>query len=371
MRCLLICFVLLVGQRLWAQELDDAWIRSNSARGRIQVMSEDGVLAQKVAYWSERSLKQLEREWRKPIPFQPNRPLTLVIHPDRTGLHFSQSWLQGVLTQTIFLAPDSLQAEPRKVAELFTQAMVYRMGLEALPPEDRQLNWEAPDWLIAGSAQVLLAGRSRELFAWLVATFQTDIPPAPEEIARMDIDGEDARREAAAALLCRWVFAKPSPDFWQKVAEDDFQTAESWLREVGRARNLRDLHVIWDLWWMQERMKLIGEYSLSEEAEAWLKNEQLFIPAFYGWVMPEVNLQQPRPFSGLYVFLDDPAFELGMQEWILRLQHIRFRQSVALNEKIDQLQKAGTLSIQASQEKGRKRDRLWEQALEVVTSADF
>lgn len=121
------------------------------------------------------------------------------------------------------------------------------------------------------------------------------------------------------------------------------------------------------MWQQQEQKKLIAEFAIEEAAREILDQELRLIPAFYGWKVEDENPYRPVPFSGLKPYLDDPRFERGIQDWIFRLQSLRFRQSPAFNQEVDAYQQAGQLAVLASRVKGKKRDRRWLEAVEVYS----
>mgnify|MGYP000554284685 CR=1 FL=1 len=348
----------LFGALLSAQEPVDFWMTSLSAKGKIKVMATDAAQVQKLSFWGERSLKQLEADWQVIVPFQQGQPLLIAVDSRAKKVALSQNWQQGVLKQTLILSEKSLKEEPRELAEAFTRALAYRVGLAAMPPGQKKRDWQVPDWLVKGSAHALLAGRSRMLFEGLVVDFDQGSPAYPEQIVLNQLS--DERSEA---LLCRWLFASGQKNLWTWIGQGDFREPEVWIKRIPSIGNLRELHQQWDVWWMEERNRLISEYGLEQPARDRLKAECVFIPACYGLSVEGENRFQPIPFRNLEAYLDDPRFGGAMQDWIVRLQRLRFRQTPAFNQQVEKLQEAGRLAIRASQKKGKKRDRLWSEAL--------
>ena len=337
-----------------AEELD-LWMRANAAKGRVQILATDALQLQKMAVWSERSLKQLEADWQTVLPFRQGQPLQIQVHPGEGAPNLQQQWRQRILTQSLHLSQKSLEAAPQKIAELFTQAMATRRGLAALPPNEQQLDWTPPDWLVQGSAHAMLSGRSPALFASLIDRYQNTPPSYPEQV-------KGQSDPATAALLCRWLFQQNPPDLWTRLARGDFRETEIWVALLPNIGNLRELHQHWDLWWLNEQSRLIADYGLQAAAEAQLVDALMFIPAVYGMSVEDLDRTRPIPFSKLEDYLDDPRFEWAMQKWVIRLQVIRFRQSPEFNLRVERLQQAGNLAIQAARSQGRKRERFWAEA---------
>lgn len=347
------------GLLLPAEQELDLWMRATAAKGRVQIMATDAMQLQKMAVWSERSIKQLEADWQTVLPFRQGQPLHIQVHPGEGAPNLQQEWHQRILYQSLHLSQNSLEEQPQKIAELFTQAMATRRGLAALPPNEQQLDWTPPEWLVQGSAHALLSGRSPALFASLIDRYRHASPTYPEQVnGRSD--------PASAALLCRWLFQQNPPELWTHLARGDFRETETWVRILPNIGNLRELHQHWDLWWWNEQSQLIADYGLQAAAEAQLVDALMFIPAVYGMSVADLDRTHPIPFSKLEDYLDDPRFEWAMQRWVIRLQVIRFRQSPEFNLRVDRLQQAGNLAIQAARSSGRKRERLWEEAVARV-----
>lgn len=345
--------------RLSSAELPEMWMRSNAARGRVEILATDAVALQQITVWSERSLKQLEADWRTALPFRQGEPLQIQVHPGEGEPHLQQAWAQRRLTQTLHLSQYSLRDHPQRIAELFTRAMVIRRGLAALPPDAQRIDWEVPGWLVQGSAHALLSGRSQVLFAWLVEQHVASSPAYPEQAGELT-------EVAEAALVCRWLFEQNPPELWTRLAREEFRDPETWVRLIPGVGNFRELHQHWDLWWLNEKSQLVAEYSLETAAEAQLTEALRFIPALYGMSVEDQDRTRAISFSQLEAYLDDPRFEWTMQRWVLRLQMIRFRQSAAFNRRVERLQQAGNLAIQASRSQGRKRERIWAEAVDRV-----
>lgn len=342
-----------------AQEALDFWMRSTPARGRVQILATDAAQLQILGLWSERSLKQLETDWQTALPFRQGQPLQLQIHADGREPELVQAWRQRVLLQVIHLSENSMRDQPQQLAELFTRAMATRRGLAAMPPEAQHLDWTVPDWLVTGSAHALLQGRSRDYFSEQVNRGPTYSPPYPEQIS-------GGNHPAAAALLCRWLFQQNPAGFWSALTRGEFRAPESWVAQLPRVGNLRELHLQWDLWWMGERQRLIADYQLQSAAEAQLTEALMFIPATYGMSVEGLDRSREIPFSQLVDYLDDPRFEAAMQKWVLRLHRLRFRQNEAFNNRVERIQQAGNLAIQAARSQGRKRERIWGEAVAKI-----
>ena len=351
---------------LTAQENDDLWMRSPAARGRIEVVAMDAAESQKLAFWSERSLKQLESDWGEVIPFQTGQPLRMRIDPEIPSVELREDWREGVLYQTIMLSPFSMQQAPEDVANIFTRAMIKRMGLAAQPGNQKNLRWNVPEWLIVGSSHALLSNQSRILFEWNVLQGDKVGASYPEEIARQERLPPTVAAHGNAALLCRWLFQKKPLKFWRSLALEDLRESETWLTLFPNLGTFRTLHIEWDLWIQRDRPKLIAEFRIEDAAWERLEREVKFIPAVYGWSAKDLNRYKAIPFAALDNYLDDPRFEAGMKQWKLSLQEIRFRQSLEFNDKVSQYQEAGILALRASRAKGKKRERLWKQADEMM-----
>ncbi|MDF3130349.1 hypothetical protein P0Y35_14170 [Kiritimatiellaeota bacterium B1221] len=352
------------GALLSAREPVDFLMSSLSAKGKIKVMASDAVQVQKLSFWSERSLKQLETDWQAIVPFQAGQPLIIVVdkRADKVGL--KQSWHQGIFQQTLMLSEASLKEEPRELAEAFTRALAFRVGLAAMPAGQKNRQWQVPDWLVTGSAHALLAGRSRMLFEGLVLEYAHTSPPYPEQIV-----GGDGVDEPSAAALCQWIFTSRQENLWTWISMGDFRSSEVWTTRLPNIGSLRELHQHWDVWWLNNRNRLISEYRMEAPARENLNRLRIFVPAFYGLSVEGENRYAPIGFGGLELYLDDARFGVAMQEWIVRLQRLRFRQSPEFNAQVEGLQEAGRWAIRAAREKGRKRERMWSEALALYADA--
>ncbi|MGA0369373.1 MAG: hypothetical protein ACO3N7_07990, partial [Kiritimatiellia bacterium] len=206
------------------------WLQSISAQGRMEVRATDAVPMQQLSLWAERSLKRLEEDWQREIPFQSARPFVFVIDSAAGSVQFRQHWEQQILRQTLRLPPTALAEEAPLLAEHFTRAMLYRVGIAAGGAGPVPRSWEAPVWMVRGTAHALLQGRSASLFATLVAAYTDSTPPFPEQISAGGAGRSLLRQEAEAALLCRWIFQQNAAEFWPKLVENGFRDSESWVR---------------------------------------------------------------------------------------------------------------------------------------------
>ena len=57
---------------LGAEENHDLWMRARSAKGRIEIVSEDASSAQQLSFWSNAGLDQLESDWGQALAGHPN-----------------------------------------------------------------------------------------------------------------------------------------------------------------------------------------------------------------------------------------------------------------------------------------------------------
>ena len=369
MKTLLLWLICISGSLyMTAQEPIDTWMHARRARGKIEVISRDAASMQQLALWAERSLKELETDWGSRIPFQKGQNFTFIIDPTASRIQYRQVWQRNVLKQTLRLPETALVENPQELAEIFTRAMAYRMGIAAMSSERNNRNWQVPDWVVKGSAHTLLSGRTPALFSIAVREFSTTSPPYPEQVTKDLPESTSLQNEVAAALLCRWIFEHNVPDFWRCLGEGQFRTPEGWTTFFPTVGTFRELHIQWDVWWRADREKLIADYSLEEAAEMQLQRELIFIPAFYGLYIEGEDRYTSMFFPTLEAYLDDPHFIMAIREWSLRLQRLRFRQRPEFNKQVEQLQEAGLLAIRAAKTKGRKRERLWEEAVATFSS---
>lgn len=362
--------VLMMGTlSLRAQMEEDQWTRSQAAGGRIRVVAKDAALMQMVSVWAARSLTELEREWGLSIPFQADHPLILMGSGRAEEVTLQQDFRQGVLRQRI-LMPEAMQAaDSRELARIFTRALAVRVMMAAQTAEEKSSGVQVPAWLELGSAIRLMGDRQREVFRELMASEPTSSFAYPEEIAGRDRKPISPVAEAEAGLLCRWLFGREGitqtqkRKMWAFFAAGEILDVATLMRLSGRSRDLRELHQHWDLWWQQERLKLMAEFRMTEPVLNELRKELRFLPGFYGLYREDLDRTRYLRFEQLEDYLDDPAFATAMATWSLRLQTLRFRQPEEVNNLIASFQQAISTLAAASREKGKTREKLWTQAV--------
>jgi hypothetical protein len=127
----------------------------------------------------------------------------------------------------------------------------------------------------------------------------------------------------------------------------------------------------WDLWVQTERARLIAEFGIEAAATERLKEEVMIIPARYGWFVEGHNRYHPIPFASLDHYFDDPRFESGLNHWKYRLQEISFRQNKGFIEQVSRYQESSNMALKASRKTGKKRERLWRQAVGVLAEEEL
>ncbi|MEX2608148.1 MAG: hypothetical protein WD708_12465 [Kiritimatiellia bacterium] len=366
------------GGALRAEPEEDQWTRSHTAGGRIRVVAKDAVLMQTVSVWATRGLAELEREWGLPIPFQADQPLTVLGSDQAQQVTLQQELSRGVLRQRI-LIPERMEAlDSRELARVFTRALALRILLAALPEEAKGSNVRVPAWLETGSAVRLMGERQGDLLGEVVGSTHVRGPAYPEQTVRRPRGELSPSVEAEAALFCRWLFGRPGvtpakqKELWASFATRDPLEVTTLRHLSGGSRDLRELHQHWDLWWQQERVKLMAEFRLSGPVLEALRTELRFVPGFYGLYRDDRDRTRSIRFDELEEYLDDPAFASAMAQWSLRLQSLRFRQESDLNDLIAHYQQAISTLAAASREKKKKnREVLLGEALDQWRQAQL
>jgi hypothetical protein len=340
MRSLLLLFLTL--SLCSAQEKPDTWRVQGSADGRFQVAGNNAEDVQNVLIWCSRSLEELEKQFRVGIPFDRGQTLSIILQPGLEAVHIRG---HARSSQEILL-PEN-EENGRVLAEAFVRVCLQRV-----------LGKEAPEWLIVGFAPSLLTDETKRLFEESLMSGDWDRLPPPE--ALMHVASQvHPQRHVAALWLHRWLsrsdgpLRQNAPDFWRVIAAQPQPPVEQWMR-WGQARDLRDLHIGWDLWRQGEQNTLMAELRIESLASARLDEWLRVRPAELG-----LDGGPPR-----YEPLSLPAVEAQLTEawaadflrqWMLRVQPLRFRQNEAFNQQVGAYLEAAALLLQAGERTGRNR----------------
>ncbi len=359
------------GLTLSAQDFD-FFVRSMSADGRVQVIAEDGEWLTRLSTWSERSLEQLEREWKRGIPFRTDEPIQLRMTSDSTQIRLAQLAGERRLGQRIFIPanPEDVYALP--LAERFVEAMLTRIQWSTGSLPEGQVTAPTPVWT-RGVAASLLQEESSRLAALALERFRKKVPPSPELV-----DGSD---DVDSFLLYRWIQHRLLRDsetariFWERFQlRPDFEMTD-WVDVTPRVSTLRELHMAWEVWWMAERQRLISEFRLVGHAREQLLIELNPVPRFFGLGGTDPHALAPAAFENYQTYREDPGLEQALMQWVFRLQSIRFRLPQEMNTDIKAFEQALLEAIKGERASGASADVHWRSAVarwnEALASLSF
>jgi hypothetical protein len=352
---------------LWsdAQELD-FFVRSAAADGRLLIVAEDSAWLPRLSVWSANSLKRLEQQWNRTIPFETEVPLRLMMGGDTREIVLGQLVRRGVLQQRISLpaAPEDVYAMP--LGERFVEAMLSRVFWSEGLLEDGAIPAPEVNWM-KGAAATLVDLEARRLAAVAVSRFAERAPPSPELVR-----GEEAME---SFLLYRWIQQTLLKDggtsriFWQQLHERPDFRVEEWVEVTPEVGTLRQLHIRWEVWWAAERQRLISEYGLRDEAVGWLLEELNPVPRFLGVGTFGPDDLRTTSFQEFEPYLDHPDIETALVQWMLRIQRVRFRQAGDLNTVMSGFEEALLEAVRAVRAQGATRRFHWKEAVGMWDTA--
>jgi hypothetical protein len=351
----------------FAQEIP-LQVRTFAGGGRVEILAEDALLLQRLGQWVNRALPRLEKEWNLTLPGEPSPPLRLRVTPETAVCRLVELPGQGGgIRQEIWLPADPDAQHWEALAEALTRAMALRLIRAALPPASRGLEVHAPDWLVIGSAPWLFPPLEISIAARAAERYRHAAPPVPAVIVHAAKTDRSEMFPVDAHLLCRWLFQRregaeaPGRDWWAAFASAKAPRAEDWRGLRPEAGNLREFHILWELEWREERLRLIAAFGLVSEALELLLRELETPPARYGLGEAADRYAASAPIRW-QIYLEDPRLPHALRQWTLRVQGLRIRQGADFTRLTDPFLAAVSSLSHAASLKGAKQQQRIEQA---------
>ncbi len=323
-----------------------------SSDGRFVIAAPRPETAQDLAVWATRGLEEIERLTGLRVPFAPNA--RIAIHVSPTFNHVTLATHADGYQE--IGVPSDLQS-PIELARVFVRACmerVFRSMNPAAPPE-------VPTPLLRGLAPFLVQGGVRRLYT---LSFAPEIWPQlpPPHLAWSLPEGIEA--DIACLWALRWLLRDGGPvqqdpqGFWRLLASTPTPSEATWRLWFGE-NTLRDVHLRWDLWRASQERTLMTEQSIDLLSERRMNELLRFRPAEFGidGVLPR---HQPASLTDLVPHIDEAWVPPFLQQWMVRMNTLGFRQSEYRRRLIEQHVSHAGLLLEAARKGGRTREKALE-----------
>jgi hypothetical protein len=337
--------------------------------GNLQIIAEDPVAAQTMAVWSSRALDTIQKRWNRRIPFNKRQPLRIRLSAKVTAVDLREQHVQGRVLQELLVPADAEAQKPLEVADGLTRAFAQRLLWQDLSKANPKAEPQVPDWWVWGnSASMLQGGMQGAMEAWFRKT-RGATRSFPESISQRSGREPDLLERAEAILLCRFFQDTVSSDMlWAELGRMEITEEQRWLNCSG-AQDMRQLHILWEVWLESSLPPLAAELALEALALELLESRRVLHPARFGLRgLPE--RYQPLQLEDLLSVEDPSGVVAVIDRWRLDLQPLSFRQSELFRECVQAYMQAGGYLREAVTQPQQRETALKTMRQELVTATE-
>ncbi len=352
MRTFVALILLMCGGPLRGVE-ETEWRTVFSPNQRFVVQSLQAEWSQALSVWAGKSVRLLERETGENIPFARHVPLRIVLHPEAEETQLRETQGRGLPRQEI-VAPGLDELDHITLADAFVRACLHRIFVQY--KVDPAAAVRAPDGWVYGLSHHLLEGETeRTMRVGFGMWRERRLPPPWRILGQTTLPGDPETR-AAAALAVRWALSSGAEheDLWRQFAENQSPGHLWWIRQFPHVRDLRELQIEWELWLSRRARAQMADGGGEELAQERLRQLLRFRPGEFG-LDGDLPRYEFLHFRDLEEMVDEKWVRPMLEQWMVRVQPLRFRQSPEFIETVDHYLEAARHLLAAGRSTGRRR----------------
>ncbi|MCC5847233.1 MAG: hypothetical protein JJU29_03990 [Verrucomicrobia bacterium] len=352
MRKLLAVILLACGLPLWGVD-ESEWRTVFSPNQRFVVQSIHPEWSQGLSVWAGKSVRLLERETGTSIPFARHVPMRIIVHPDAEKTQLREAQGRGLPRQEI-VTPELDQLDHHSLADAFVRACLHRIFVQYKSDSAQKVH--APDGLVYGLSHHLLQGETARTTQLGLKMWQEGrLPPPWRTLGQSRLSAEPETR-AAATMAVRWALSSgvDNETLWRQYASGHPPGHLWWIQQFPNVRDLRELQIEWELWLSQRSRTLLTDGSAETLAHDRLRQLLRFRPGEFG-LDGDLPRYEFLDFRDLEEVVDEKWVRPMLEQWMVRVQPLRFRQSPEFNEIVDHYLEAARQLLTVGRSTGRTR----------------